>query len=254
MLNTYKSFVYKFYLGVVFITTLLLFYLPIRLFLTSTKQKKKAFHIFVFWSKLVCFLCFIRSSIQRASETPNSQVIFVANHTSYLDIILMYLIFPQHPFLFLGKAELLKVPLVKTFFKKLHIPVYRNSGTLSRKAFEDADKALKEGWSVIIFPEGGIKEKYIPKLQPFKDGAFRLAKNNRLPIVPLTFLNNYELFEDPSTANSKAKPGIAKIIVHQTISEQEISEQSVEYMKDFTFNTIQNCLIENGCYTDSINP
>jgi len=254
MLTSYKSFVYKCYLGAVFIVTLLLFYIPICLFLTTTKQKKKAFRIFVFWSKLVCFMCFIRTSVHRESETPEGPVVFVANHTSYLDIVLMYLLFPKHPFLFLGKAELLKVPLIKTFFKKLHIPVYRKSGPLSHKAFEDADKALKEGWSVILFPEGGIRENQVPKLQAFKSGAFRLAQNNQLAIVPITFLNNFELFEDPSTKNSLAKPGTAKIIVHSTVSKKEVVELSVDTLKRNTFQTIENCLIENEVYQQNINP
>jgi 1-acyl-sn-glycerol-3-phosphate acyltransferase len=156
----------------------------------------------------------------------------------------MYLLFPKHPFLFLGKAELLKVPLVKTFFKRLHIPVYRNKGGRNaHKALEAADQALKQGWSIIIFPEGGIKENVVPALQVFKDGAFRLAKHNQVPIVPITFLNNYELLEDPAVRQSVARPGIAQVVVHPTIDAITVTNTELEDLKLNAFETINAPLL-----------
>ena len=49
----------------------------------------------------------------------------MANHTSYLDIFLMYSILPKYPFVFLGKSEILSYPLIGTFFKDLNVPVDR---------------------------------------------------------------------------------------------------------------------------------
>ena len=156
----------------------------------------------------------------------------------------MYLLFPKHPFLFLGKAELLKVPLVKTFFKRLHIPVYRNKGGRNaNKALEAADQALKQGWSIIIFPEGGIKEHLVPALQVFKDGAFRLAKNNKVPIVPITFLNHYVLLEDPALKNSVARPGTSQVVVHPTIDAITVTNTELDILKLNAFETINAPLL-----------
>lgn len=243
-MNKFISIFFKLYLGILFLVTLLLLYVPIFLLLLRDKTKKKAFPLFVFWCRLLCFLAGYRVKPKRANSIHKGPCIFIANHTSFLDIVFMYLLFPTHPFLFLGKAELLKVPLVKTFFKRLHIPVYRNKGGRNaHKALEAADQALKQGWSIIIFPEGGIKEHLVPALQVFKDGAFRLAKNNQVPIVPITFLNNYELLEDPAVKHSVARPGTAQVVVHPIIDAITVTNTELEVLKLNAFETINAPLL-----------
>jgi 1-acyl-sn-glycerol-3-phosphate acyltransferase len=243
-MNKFISIFFKLYLGILFLVTLLLLYVPILLLLLREKTKKKAFPLFVFWCHLICFLAGYRVKPKHAFSVPEGPCIFIANHTSFLDIVFMYLLFPKHPFLFLGKAELLKVPLVKTFFKRLHIPVYRNKGGRNaHKALEAADQALKQGWSIIIFPEGGIKENVVPALQVFKDGAFRLAKNNQVPIVPITFLNNYELLEDPAVKQSVARPGTAHVVVHPIIDAITVTNTELEDLKLNAFETINASLL-----------
>lgn len=231
-------------MALLFLVTLLLFYVPILLFLVQEKTKKKAFPLFVLWCRLLCFLAGYRVKPKYAFSVPEGPCVFIANHTSFFDIVCMYLLFPKHPFLFLGKAELLKVPLVKTFFKRLHIPVYRNKGGRNaHKALEAADQALKQGWSIIIFPEGGINEHLVPALQVFKDGAFRLAKNNNVPIVPITFLNNYELLEDPAVKNSVARPGTSHVVVHPTIEAKMVANTELDVLKLNAFETINAPLL-----------
>jgi 1-acyl-sn-glycerol-3-phosphate acyltransferase len=243
-MNKFISIFFKLYLGILFLVTLLLLYVPILLLLLREKTKKKAFPLFVFWCRLLCFLAGYRVKPKHAFSVPEGPCIFISNHTSFLDIVFMYLLFPTHPFLFLGKAELLKVPLVKTFFKRLHIPVYRNKGGRNaHKALEAADQALKQGWSIIIFPEGGIKEHLVPVLQVFKDGAFRLAKNNQVPIVPITFLNNYELLEDPAVRQSVARPGTAQVVVHPIIDAITVTNTELEDLKLNAFETINAPLL-----------
>jgi 1-acyl-sn-glycerol-3-phosphate acyltransferase len=236
------STLYRIHMGVVFFITLLIFYLPIRFFLTTEQKKQAIFPVFVAWARLFCLFTGLRIAIKNTFEIKEKQVIFIANHTSFLDIIYMYLLFPKHPFLFLGKAELLKVPLVKTFFKKLHIPVFREAKTKTGQSFKQASEALKNGWSIIIFPEGGIKEKYVPELQPFKEGAFKLAALHQVPLVPISFLNNYELFADPSTKNAVARPGKAHVMVHDCIYINTNDENTINIKKQEAFDVINQGL------------
>ncbi len=238
------SYFFKLYLALLFLVTLVLFYIPILLLLLREDTKKKAFPIFVFWCRLICFLAGYRVKPRFAYEIPEAPFVLIANHTSFLDIVFMYLLFPKHPFLFLGKAELLKVPLVKTFFKRLHIPVYRKGGPNANKALETADKAIKDGWCVIIFPEGGIKENLVPALQPFKDGAFRLAKNNSVPLVPITFMNNHDLFQDPAAKHSLAQPGVADVVVHPIITKESVIQNEITELKSIAFERINSPLLE----------
>lgn len=238
------SFFFKLYLAILFLVTLVLFYLPILMLLLREDTKKKAFPIFVFWCRLICLLAGYRVKPRTSYEIPEAPFVLIANHTSFLDIVFMYLLFPKHPFLFLGKAELMKIPLVKTFFKRLHIPVYRKGGPNANKALESADRAIKNGWCVIIFPEGGIKEKLVPALQPFKEGAFRLAKNNAVPLVPITFMNNHLLFEDPAAKNSAARPGIAEVVIHPFIAKNTVENNDIDAIKEMAFSMINKPLVE----------
>jgi 1-acyl-sn-glycerol-3-phosphate acyltransferase len=128
-------------------------------------------------------------SIER-EETPekNQSYMFIANHTSMTDIMLM-LVAVKNPFVFVGKQELAKIPLFGFFYKRTCILVDRNSPKSRQGVFLRAQKRLKSGLSICIFPEGGVPEEHIV-VDDFKDGAFRLAINHQIPIVPLTFADN----------------------------------------------------------------
>jgi 1-acyl-sn-glycerol-3-phosphate acyltransferase len=139
----------------------------------------------------------------------------------------------------LGKAEILKYPIVRTYFKALNIPVYRKDKAKAGQALGQAKKAMEAGWSIVIFPEGTIPEENIPQLYPFKNGAFRLAKNLNVPILPLTFTQNFHLFSDPSYLLGPAHPGLAEVYIHPFIPIEEIAELSSEQLSEKCFNIIE---------------
>lgn len=141
----------------------------------------------------------------------------------------------------MGKSEILNYPLVKTFFKGLNIPVYRNDRMKAAKSFIQAKKRLEEGWSIVIFPEGGIPTE-TPYMIPFKDGAFKLAKAANVGILPLTFLNNFYLFSDPENVFDPARPGLARITQHAFIGKEIIQEKSVEEINQMVFAVINEPL------------
>ena len=93
----------------------------------------------------------------------------------------------------MGKAELLKLPLFGYFFKQTSIAVDRSSFSGRKQAMIDADLKIKEGFSVCIFPEGGIPpQKYL--MRGFKAGAFKLAVENNVPVVLLSiYQSKYRL-------------------------------------------------------------
>lgn len=212
--------------------------------LNSIKNKKRAFKLFVIWSWIFRVFGFYFVRKRKESELPKGPFLIVANHASYLDIFLMYSILPKQPFLFLGKSEILSYPLIKTFFKKLNIPVYRNN---KRKAAESVISALKEiknGWGIMIFPEGGIPDINSPKMVPFKKGAFILAKQGNIPIVPITFTNNFFLFSDPTKILGPAMPGISQVYIHEYIDLDVIQRLSLEELSDYCFEIINGPILE----------
>jgi 1-acyl-sn-glycerol-3-phosphate acyltransferase len=177
------------------------------------------------------------------SELPKGPYVIIANHSSYLDIFFMHSLLPAHPFLFLGKSEILSYPILRTYFKNLNIPVYRKDRAKAAKSFSMAKKAIEEGWSIVIFPEGTIPDDENPKMLPFKSGAFKLAKEMRLPIVPVTFTNNYRLFSDPEQLLGPARPGVFKVYIHPYIEQSKVSELSEQTLSNLCFEIINSALI-----------
>ncbi|PIY11832.1 MAG: 1-acyl-sn-glycerol-3-phosphate acyltransferase [Flavobacteriaceae bacterium CG_4_10_14_3_um_filter_33_47] len=146
-----------------------------------------------FWAKFILIGMGFRVKIQSKQATrKDKSYMFIANHTSMADIMLM-LISVKNPFVFVGKKELAKIPLFGFFYKRTCILVDRSSAKSRQAVFLRAQRRLKSGLSICIFPEGGVPEEHI-LLDEFKDGAFRLAINHKIPIVPITFLDSKKRF------------------------------------------------------------
>ena len=146
----------------------------------------------------------------------------------------------------MGKSEILSYPLVKTFFKKLNIPVHRNDRMKAAKSFIQAKNAIRDGWSIVIFPEGGIPDDNLPEMVEFKSGAFKLSKNAQIPIVPITFLDHYHMFSDPDQVLGYAHPGVSRIYMHDAISVEKQNELTEAELSDYVFAILAGPLRERG--------
>ncbi|MBC7522897.1 MAG: 1-acyl-sn-glycerol-3-phosphate acyltransferase [Flavobacterium sp.] len=145
------------------------------------------------WAKFILFGMGFSYKVDRDQDLENGKsYLLTANHTSMADIMLMLAI-TKNPFVFVGKVELVKIPLFGFFYKRTCILVDRNSPKSRMEVFERAQKRLNQGLSICIFPEGGVPDESID-LDEFKDGAFRLAIEHEIPIVPLVFADNKKRF------------------------------------------------------------
>lgn len=167
------------------------------LFLTilSEKTYPQFFFLARFWAKIILYGMgfYYKIDFEQKLEKGESYML-VANHTSMLDIMLMLLVVKNNPFVFVGKKELAKIPVFGFFFKRVCIMVDRSSSKSRFKVFELAQKRLHQGLSICIFPEGGVPDDENIILDEFKDGAFRLAIEHQIPIVPMVFLDNKKRF------------------------------------------------------------
>lgn len=98
----------------------------------------------------------------------------------------------------------------------MNILIDRSNAKASHHSLNQVSSEIKKGHGVVIFPEGTIS-KVAPKMRPFKNGAFRVAIENQVPIVPISFPDNYKRLEDSWTISSKCGPGLAKIYFHKLI-------------------------------------
>lgn len=141
-------------------------------------------------------------------------MIIVANHTSYLDTPLICTIIGGN-YHFMGKVELLKNPVLKIFFQTIDVPVDRSNRIASYRALKRVEEKIRNGMSLILYPEGTMS-KNPPQMSEFKAGAFKLAVDTKVPILPITFMNNFKLMRGSGTKYG-SRPGIMRAYVHKPI-------------------------------------
>jgi len=194
-------------------------------------------------SRIILTLDFIGlRHVQKPPILDDTPYVICANHASYLDVILMYRILPKKRFLFIGKAELLKWPIINIFFKKVDIAVNREKRSSGMRSIIRAKQEIQNGWSIVIFPEGGIPIN-APKLDHFKNGAFKLAIDEQIPVLPITIINNWKLFNTDPLLTGMARPGIARVIVHEPIPTEGMNKKDLIPLRQRTFETINEPLV-----------
>ena len=194
------------------------------------------------WAKAILFCSGFYYKVEREQELEKGKsYMFVANHTSMADIMLMLAVV-KHPFVFVGKKELSKIPLFGFFYKRTCILVDRKSQKSRMEVFNRAQKRLNQGLSICIFPEGGVPHDESILLDDFKDGAFRLAIEHQIPIVPLTFADNKERFSYTFFSGS---PGLMRVKSHSfvaTIGKNIENKKDIKEVKEAVRNIIYNQL------------
>ncbi|WP_235985863.1 lysophospholipid acyltransferase family protein [Mucilaginibacter segetis] len=168
----------------------------------------------------------------------NKTYIVCANHTSNLDITAMSLLVKSNC-CFMGKQELLDGLVTGLFFRSVDIPVNRESKIASFRAFKLAMERLENNVTMIIFPEATIPDSYPPHLHAFKNGPFRLAIEQKVPIIPVTSLNTWRVLWDNGLEHG-SKPGVCNIFVHSPIETAHLTLDDADALRDKVHSIINN--------------
>ena len=235
---------YKLYFALVFFTSLVALYIPFRVLLFKPQRYQRAFRLKRAWANYLQWASLVPVRVTRLAPLPEAPYVICCNHGSYLDIIQMYNVIPEY-FLFMGKYELLKWPLFNMFFHGMNIAVNRGSHVEAAKAFRRAAEAIDRGTSIALFPEGTIPA-FTPRMKPFKDGAFRLAIEKQVPIVPVTFLDHWRLFGEPTELLSRARPGVARVVVHAPIPTKGLTLADLPVLRRAVYATIEGPLLADN--------
>ena len=142
---------------------------------------------------------------------------------------------------FIGKSEVKHIPLLGYMFAKLHVQVDRNQPNSRAYSLAKSIRTLASGRSIMIFPEGGIHTKEPPKMISFKDGAFTMAIQQQVPIVPITLLDNYRILPDASPVRLHWHP--LRAVIHAPIETVGMTQENLENLKRDTYKVIDNELI-----------
>lgn len=235
MLKKGLSIVYTIYCFIVLILVYLLIFPLIFICIQRKPWHKYGHRLTRLWAQI--YFPLVGMPIQiRYDFKPDltKPYVFVANHFSYLDIAVgMYVV--KNYFSYVGKSSVKKVPLMGYMFAKLHIQVDRSDKNSRTKSLIRSVKALESGRSIFIMPEGGIVSTTIPKMNlPFKDGAFIMAIENQVPIVPISFLNLYDIMPD-----ILVKWHLPKVVFHQAIETKGMTKDHIEDLKKQVYDVIQ---------------
>lgn len=167
----------------------------------------------VFWSRMFCWLAFVKVTVKgRENINPKTSYVFVANHQGAYDIFSVYG-YLDHNFRWMMKQSLYKIPFVGWACKSAgQIFVDNSSPAATRRTMEKAEKQLSDGMSLVVFPEGA--RSWDGKMRAFKKGAFRLAVEFNLPVVPMTIAGSFDV---QPRFKKLPRPGHIVITIHKPI-------------------------------------
>jgi len=233
--NIFRLFWRPWFYGWVFFS--ILFALPVLIVVISFDRFYKTFFkIARFWGKTILFVMGFKPVVQEMQElNPDKSYMFIANHASLVDVMLMLAVV-KNPAVFVGKKELIKLPVFGYVFRKTSIYVDRSSEKSRKEVYIRAQKKLNDGLSIAIFPEGLVPEESVT-LAPFKNGAFRLAIEHQIPIVPMTF---YDVKKRFSWTFFSGWPGKLRVKIHPFIETKGLSLDDLDATKETAFNVIHN--------------
>ena len=123
----------------------------------------------------------------------------------------------------------------------MNIPVNRKNPKGAHEALQVAKAELAKGHNVIIFPEGTIPQT-APKMRAFKNGAFKLALEENIPIVPMTFVNNWRRLQAGAVLKQLGGAGPSRIVIHAPVYPKDYEQLGVVRLKQDIFETIEEPL------------
>ena len=188
-----------------------------------------------FWSWVFSKLNRIPYEISgREHILPGKSYIYVCNHTSFLDIPGLCLALPGQ-FRPLAKKELLKIPVFGWIARTAAVIVDRSNHGSRVKSLEKLTKILSKRISILIFPEG-TQNRSMELLQPFKDGAFRIALETKQPILPIMIMGAGKLMPP---GKFQVFPGKIRITIGEEIPTDSYSAKDIAQLKGDVFNKMK---------------
>lgn len=165
------------------------------------------------WARACCALTLVRVKVTgRENISPDTSYVFVANHQGSYDIFAIYG-YLNHNFKWMMKKGLRKIPVVGGACAIAgHIFVDNSSPAAIRRTMTKAERTLQRGMSLVVFPEGS--RTFTGKMRPFHKGAYQLAMEFHLPVVPVTIDGAFDVMPRTSPI---PRWGTIKITIHPPV-------------------------------------
>lgn len=190
------------------------------------------------WAKLMIFVTGNKVRVINDELVPNEPVLYVVNHQSNFDIPVCMAYLP-HFAPFIAKIELAKVPMLSYWMKQMKcLFMDRKNMRQSLKVILEGIEMLKDGNSLVIFPEGTRAKN--GEMLEFKPGSLKLAVKANVPIVPVTIKNTYKVFEE----HNRIRKTDVSITFHEVIETSDLSREEVNNLHNTVRDIIKTTLEE----------
>lgn len=192
------------------------------------------------WSRLFCHILLLPVKVERNPKVhKKTSYVFVANHQGSFDIFLIYG-FLNRNFKWMMKKSLRKAPFVgKACESAGHIFVDKSGPKKIMATIEQGRHTLTDGMSLMVFPEGS--RSFTGHMGDFKKGAFMLADELQLPVVPLTISGSFQVLS--RTAKHVSWHPL-KLVIHDPIYPTCQGPENLQHLSDESYRVIEASLPE----------
>ncbi len=239
-MRTILVYLWRFWMVILGTILTLVFFLPVYLLSIRQKDYKTCYFFIRLWAIGMFYgMGFRYKLINKTSKKidKNQAYVIISNHTSIMDVMLPCILFPNHPLCYVGKKELVKIPIFGTVYKRVCVMVDRSSARSRADVYRRCAERMQQGQSIVIFPEGGVPDDTSVVLDDFKDGAFILASKHQFPLAVYTFKGLKEMFPFD---NSKGYPGVVQVFFNDILT----PDLPLKTLKETSFEEIKLSLIE----------
>lgn len=192
-------------------------------------RTRQARFILRLWGRAFIFLTGTRVTVEGLEKLdPDGSYVFTGNHISNIDVPIMVAKMPVSV-RFLTKAELFRVPILGPAMRAIHmVETDRQAGPAAhRRINQQVAEVVDEGLSLVIYPEGTRSRD--AELKPFKKGAFRIAVDNGMPIVPTTITGTERIWKP---GGKIVYGGRAHLVIHEPIPVDDLTTQDLDAVRD----------------------
>ncbi|MDF2672576.1 MAG: 1-acyl-sn-glycerol-3-phosphate acyltransferase [Clostridiales bacterium] len=180
------------------------------------------------WARALVKLAGGKISVIGEENIPKDRsVVFISNHQGNFDIPIL-LGYINKPKAFIAKIETKKLPLISSWMREMKcVFMDRKDIRQSVQAINDGAEILREGYSLVIFPEGTRSKG--ENIGEFKHGSFKLATKAGVPIIPVTIKGSYKMMEQTKFI---IRPGKVEIIISKPIETDNLTRDEIKELPD----------------------
>lgn len=191
------------------------------------------------WSEYCLNVAECNLKVNGLEKIPTDRpVLFISNHQSYADIPILLYALKDYPFGFVARKTMANMPFIKQLFKHFNcVPIDVTDVRQSVEAINQTAENIKNGFSMAIFPEGRRTFSNTP--EPFKNGAFKIAKKTGVTIVPIYLHNAHRLFE--ANGHQLGKGVTVSVNILDPIDTQGMTRSDVNTLNVRVYEMILNC-------------